>query len=115
MRKQLIRVIGAVSMGVIAHGQLTLSLVAALSALVACSEVGHHGGPLNFPQGLRGLPHTTNCAEKDANGSCTKTHCTADAQSDCINFAAWCLDEGLVWSGSKKDGTCATPAKQQTA
>jgi hypothetical protein len=54
---------------------------------------------------------TTQCTVKNPNGTegvdfCNKKTCKKDAESDCKDFAAACLNTGHHYEGTSDSGTC---------
>jgi hypothetical protein len=84
-----------------------ISLVVGILILVAACAAGSRQTVLN-QQGGKGIPNTTECVSKNPDGTCNKKTCKADAESDCAEFAYYCIknDDGY-YQGTKESGTCS--------
>ena len=50
---------------------------------------------------------TSQCDVKTSGGECVKASCKADAQSNCNDWAAGCLNHDGYFQGSSAGGTCS--------
>ena len=64
--------------------------------------------PLNqIISGGKGIPKTTQCTVPNSDGvRCNVKTCKADQESDCSEFAGYCLADGHHYSGTRDGGTC---------
>jgi hypothetical protein len=87
-------------------------VLAMIVAAAGCSRSPESkGGDVLSNQESPVVYATTECTVKNPNGTegtdyCNVKTCKKDAESDCTDFAAACLDTGNHYGGTSDAGTC---------
>jgi hypothetical protein len=83
-----------------------------LLAAAGCEPARHPGAdPFQEEAGTVIVFYTVNCEGRSADGTCQKQRCQATRDSNCLEYAGYCLEYGHTWTGTKDEGHCTRRAE----